>query len=216
MVACKFPRALLVAALAATFAATLAGCSGYPDERDRVPLRYSPVSPSGEPLGMPSRELGPYAEALRGWFGRADANADGVFDAAEAQADADRSFATFDRDGDGSVTASEMTEYRVASPFRPPPPRATSRRIRPHVASADQVEEVPEEEQRFAGGRTRLRAALDPVMSADANADFRVTREELRAQSVRKLRGYDLDRDGRVTAEEFVRASREAVEALRR
>ncbi|HYC02019.1 MAG TPA: hypothetical protein VED40_01925 [Azospirillaceae bacterium] len=198
--------------LAAVALAVLAGCAGA--DPDRPPLRFRPLSPSGEPVGMPTPDIDAYSKAMEAWFRRADLNGDGSLDQPEFRADADRSFAAFDLDRDATITAAEMTQVRIASPYKPPERPASSRRTRPAEAAAEQVEETPEGERR-GPGRTRLRPVLDPVMSADANADFRVTREELRAQSARRAGVYDANADGRVTLPEFIASTREAVSAIR-
>lgn len=178
---------------------TLAGCGGGDP---RLPgIRYTPVSPLGEPLGRPSREADAYRAAMRDWFGRADTNHDGKLSAAEMMAEADRVFPFYDLNHDGFVTSAELTLYRVNSPFHEAPPD-NGRRLRP-----GRIDMTPDEAatvQNNGKGRPQYRIGIDPVMSADANADFRVTPEELRAEAVRRHTIMDENHDGQVTLAEFM------------
>jgi len=185
----------------------LAACTGRPP----VPLRLVPVSPAGEVLGAPSRQPEPYRQAMAGWFARADANADGLLDPAEVTADADRAFAAYDLNRDGSVTSAELTEYRIASPHQPPQ-RPPSSRIRPDTrATAEHVESAPAD---ASGPDLILRSGLDPVMSADANANFQVTREELRTLARARLARWDTDGDRRVSLTEFLEGNLSPLRAM--
>jgi len=177
-----------------------------------------PVSPNGELLGLPTPDEAAYRRVMLGWFQRADADRDGALDLMELETDAASRFAAYDLNRDGSVTSSELTRVRVASPYRPPPERPTARLRRrggPTVSS-EQVEATPAEERREQGGRDhRVRVAFDPVMSADTDADFRVSPSELAAQAGRKFRSHDTDGDGRLTPAEFLEGQLAPLRALR-
>jgi Ca2+-binding EF-hand superfamily protein len=186
----------------------LAGCAGRPSFKPVI--RYAPVSPSGELLGLPSPDKEAFSTALRGWFSRTDSNGDCSLSPAELLADTDRNFARFDSNGDGSVTSSELTAMRLASPFQLPPERPTSRPgPRSLTVTADQVELLD------TSGRNQLRRDFDPVMAADSNADFRVSRDELRDRVRHRFTLYDRDRDGRLSVAEFISAQREALDSIR-
>src|SRR5206468_2992567 len=50
-------------------------------------------------------------DTLADWFHQADRNNDGVIDAAELRADAERFFATLDTNHDGQIDPDELSEY---------------------------------------------------------------------------------------------------------
>ncbi|WP_119423055.1 EF-hand domain-containing protein [Desertibaculum subflavum] len=148
---------------------TGAACSGRPERPAPIPPLYSPV---GEYLPVPRGTT--CAEALERWFDRVDTKGDGRFDAAELQAEAARLFAAFDADRDGYVTPQELlAARRAASPAAPPPDPAAARRR----------------------GRS-IDTSPDPVMAADINLDFRVSRAEFEAHVERRLQAADTRRHG--------------------
>lgn len=188
-------RALLLLPLALS----LAGCGGG---RDKLPnIRYAAVSPAGELLAAPTMDADAYRAAMLGWFDRADTSHDGRLDAAEMRADAERAFKLYDQNGDGFVTSAEMTAYRVNSPYRVPPVQGGGR-IRPGRLNltADEADTASRDSQ----GRPQYRMGIDPVMSADANADFRVTLAEFLAQMAIRHGQMDRNGDGVVSREEFL------------
>ncbi|MEE3625555.1 hypothetical protein UCD39_16440 [Nitrospirillum sp. BR 11752] len=206
-------RVLAGAALAGAMGVGLVGCGGH-DMPVNPYLQLVPVSPSGQILGPPSGSQLQYKTVLLLWFHKTDANHDGVLTRDEVLADADRSFDLFDLDHDGSITSAELEKYRLSQPFRPQPHPVTSLLgAQARTVQPDSVEAAPEG-QRYQGSRVRLQVGLDPVMSADTDSDFRVTREELRAQSLRKFDQWDADHDGKVTADEFLTAMMAPFEAL--
>lgn len=155
-------------AIVALLALTVA-CSGRPERPVPTLPLYSPV---GEYLPVPRGTA--CAEALERWFERVDTNRDGRFDAAERQAEAARLFAAFDGDRDGFVTPQELLSARRAtSPAEPPSDPAAARRR----------------------GRS-IDTSPDPVMAADLNLDFRVSRAEFEAHVVRRLQAADTHRRG--------------------
>ncbi|WP_044558875.1 EF-hand domain-containing protein [Azospirillum sp. B4] len=209
----RFVRALAKVALAGALGFGLAGC-GHDGGPVNPYLQLAPVSPSGRILGPPSGSQLQYKTVMLLWFHQADLNHDGVLTRDEMIADADASFDLFDLDHDGSITSAELEKYRLTQPFRAQPHRVTSLLgAQARTVQPDSVEPAPEGE-RYQGSRVRLQVGLDPVMSADTDSDFRVTREELRAQSLRKFEKWDTDHDGKVTVDEFLTAMMAPFEAL--
>lgn len=170
--------------------ALLAACMSGPPPEPKAPPQRWVESPNGEPLpfapGQPD-----CAAALTAWMAQADKNGDGVADMDEMVTDAARWFAIADQDHDGQVTSDELAEVRRR--LVPPEP-------------APQPESPPEaaDDGRQGGppgggpgqGRARLRSnvRLDPVMQADANADFRVTALEFRTFVIDRMQGRSVSR----------------------
>ncbi|MEC4593711.1 MULTISPECIES: EF-hand domain-containing protein [Nitrospirillum] len=206
-------KALARVALTGALGFGLAGCGGH-DLPVNPYLQLVPVSPSGQILGPPSGSQLQYKAVLMLWFHQTDANHDGVLTRDEVIADADRSFDLFDLDHDGSITSAELEKYRLTQPFRAQPhPVTPLLGAQERAVQPDSVEALPDGAS-YQGSRVRLQVGLDPVMSADTDSDFRVTREELRAQSLRKFDKWDADHDGKVTADEFLAAMMAPFEAL--
>ncbi|WP_029013970.1 EF-hand domain-containing protein [Niveispirillum irakense] len=177
----------------------LSACGG--GDRPLPMIRYAAVSPAGELLGAPTGDEGAYRDAMLGWFNRADSNGDGRLDLAEMMADADRTFALYDQNKDGAVTSSELTAYRVASPHHTPPVQG-GEKMRPGRLNMTAAE--AETASRDSRGRPQYRMGVDPVMSADANADFRVTLAEFRVEMTRRHAQMDRNGDGAVSRDEFL------------
>lgn len=160
------------------------------DRRDAAPTSAPVTAPGGRLLNVQGeRDCAPLMEA---WRQTADRNRDGRLDLAEVLADADAFFAEVDTNRDGFLTAIELEAYRE--------------RIAPG-AYADEAFSVstggnnPDRKPRSASapGPTRQlerRGRPDPVMAADANLDFRVSREELAAKVKERFAHLDGDGDG--------------------
>jgi hypothetical protein len=148
--------------IAAALSLLLSACAGARAPGPKAPPPRAAVSPNGEPLPFrPGQD--DCRAALAAWFAQADTNGDGVLDLVEMQADAARWFARADVDHDGQITADELTSVRRGILPEPEP----------------ESEPLP-----GPGGRAaalRMQARPDPVMQADANADFRVSAAEFRA-----------------------------------
>lgn len=183
----------------AVMALVLAACGG--GDKYRPGIRYSAVSPLGEPLTAPTRDADAYRAAMREWFARTDTNGDGKLSLAEFTAEATRVFPLYDLNRDGFVTSYELTQYRVSLPTHAAP-ADSGRRLRP-----GRIDMTPDEAAtaRTDGrGRPDYRMGIDPVMAADANADFRVTPDELRAEAARRHAIMDANGDGSVSLAEFM------------
>lgn len=148
---------------------TLAACAPSrpgPLERERPRVA---VTPNGEPLPLIPGPDG-CREALTGWFATADRNGDGLLDQTEMQADGERWFALADLDHSGEITADELTAIRLRVN---PLPDLEPLKGRPGDGPGER-------------GRLYSQTQVDPVMAADANADFRVTAAEFRASITAK------------------------------
>ncbi|MFD2234421.1 hypothetical protein [Phaeospirillum tilakii] len=198
-------------AMAALFGLALAGCGTAPadgggPERGR-PGAAPVFSPNAEPLtGGPLGPAGACPAVLADWGRRVGARHDGTLSRAEFLADAEAQFARMDLDHDGFITADELSEYR--EPFRPRPPE--DKPVPPPGAERG----GPPGGGRggpFGGppGAPRHHAtasSADPVMSADTNLDFKVSRDEFLRQAEHQFETLDRDHDGRLDAAELARA----------
>jgi hypothetical protein len=165
----RVARAILAAAL---LALPLLGCSSR-DEPEDDPLVHPVLSPNGEPLTGSRLGTRSCAEALETW----QAKWGGRLAIQAYVADAEAQFRAMDLDRDGVLTSAELTQLRA------------QHRI-----------ERKENEERRARRRIEARATrtqtADPVMSADANLDFRVTRDEFLAYAQRRFRALDTNGNG--------------------
>lgn len=182
--------------LIAAAALPLSGCG----KSKAVYYAGPPSTLAGEPLvDDPDQTC---VKAVGNWFERADANKDGVLTLGEARTDAERFFNAVDADGSGSLTPVEITNYRVKVYPReylgtlatPLPPTSAP-------AKTPGGSELPDPERR----RFQMTpATADPVMAADANLDFQVTRDEFNAKLAERGGRLDADHDGRLTKAEIV------------
>lgn len=176
-------RPLLVLSLIPV--ALLAGCLPGRAPETRGPAPAWVASPNGEPLPFRAGQED-CRGALAAWLARADGNGDGVVDMAEMQADAARWFAAADLDHDGQITADELTTVR--------------QRLLPQAEPEPEAERAPPGRPRVG----RPQARLDPVMQADANADFRVSAQEFRDHVAARF--ADLARDGALDQTQLFKA----------
>lgn len=157
-------------AVIAMVLAGLAACGGGAPEPPAGEQQLI-ASPNGEPLGYVG-ESGKCQALLSAWFAAADTNRDGQLSQAELEADAARWFQRADSDGDGYITVLELTAIRqpMEPPSRPRMVRRGSNSMNPFRDDSDLY----------------VRREPDPVMAADVNLDFRVSRDELMAQVARR------------------------------
>ncbi len=171
---------------------------------------------SGEDRAEPPRSrhifFSPWGEPFRGgnglatWFAGADLDHDGQLTKTEAQADAARFFQQLDADGNGTVDGFENGDYE--------------RKIAPEINGlsfggrieelADSGEAMPEP-RGFFGGRKHRNGPQDrregaarfsllnepqPVRGADADLDGRVSRQEWRKATDRRFNMLDREHLG--------------------
>jgi Ca2+-binding EF-hand superfamily protein len=183
--------------MAVGLALLLGACGGRSPEQSTPPM-----SPNGEPLvsagtGRPACE-----PALTQWFDAADANHDGHLDAAEFTADAARWFAVMDSDHDGSVTPPELSSLRLR--LAPPaPPVANDDDDRERMAPVGGRGPSANARLPSIGSRGR-REQPDPIMSADANLDNRVTWAEYQSEVQRTFAALDVNHDRQLTKDEVL------------
>jgi hypothetical protein len=228
MTVAKGPGMRMVCRVAPLFAlaVVLSACGSSRPDRPPEDLRYRVwFSPNGEPLsGGPLGRLS-CSDALAGWVLRADVNRDGVVDRAEFMADAETQFKRMDLDQDGFLTSDELSRYRFpyltlsqertpragagggndsaelgrdgSGPPSGPPPNgagpggsATGDRNGPH-GPVGAIGALPAD-------------TADPVMQADTNLDFRVSKTEFMAFAAETFAKLDKTGDGRLTKDEVI------------
>lgn len=176
-------------------------------------------SPNGEPLSGGKLHHPDCEVAMDGWFERVDINHDGKIDQAEFLADARIQFSRMDLDHDGAITADELTTFRMpysdggralampalgpAEPAAPVKDDGTGAHHRLDGQGRPSASSV-----RSRDGGTAV--AADPVMAADANADFRVTLTEFLDYAALTFARLDSTHTGALHPEDVERACEDA------
>jgi Ca2+-binding EF-hand superfamily protein len=170
------------------------------------------ISPSGEPFLQFASKPYPIVD----WFKRVDTNGDGKIDKAEFSADAAQFFKTLDRNGDGVLSSEEVYIYEHY--------------MVPEILNGDQ-ETPPSEPIENPDGTTSPPKPIltnegaaffgllndpEPVMSADRNFDFRVTRKEFLDQADRHFAMLDPKGKGYFTLDDLPKTPFEAAMHARR
>ena len=197
--------------------AGLCACASGPPEEAAVPRGRVNVfiSPSGEPFRGSADA--PYPVDV--WFNRTDANHDGALTPEEFQADAVAFFHKLDLNGDGVIDGAELAAYeqQTAPEILPRIGRLTARDIPPLPSSStDDPARLQQQAAAEAEQARRPRGPLmagaqvfsvthdpEPVASADADFDGKVTLAEWIAAARRHFGQLDLDHDGRITRAEL-------------
>ncbi len=155
------------------------------------------ISPMGEPFhGMEG------VSGAEEWFRKADANHDNRITPQEFEADALRFFATLDTDHDGEIGPDEITHYEsdVA-----PEIRVLSTYGNPQLAKTNDDGTVtpPPYPTRLGAGRFGFLDMPEPVVSADANFDRGISKQEFSNAATKRFRSLDANGDGVLTRDEL-------------
>lgn len=141
----------------------------------KPPPRHLMYSPTGDPLNGGALGYPDCDDAMDLWFKRADANRDGAVTADEFVADARAQFQRMNADNTDYLASEEVERFRLAY-------RDLSEKKSGRIGNID--------------------SAVDPVLSADANLDYKVTRAEYDAFSRKTFAGMDKNKDGALQRDE--------------
>lgn len=161
------------------------------------------AAPPGTPTTTLAGEVitgGACPVLLARWLSAADRNHDGALEQEEAIEDGAAFFARIDTNGDHFLMPAELAAYRDAQA----PTAYLDRAVRESHHQAEDSE----------GGKRKggspaftstigLRGQPDPIMAADANLDFKVSADELRAKIAARFAHLDQDHDSRLTPAEL-------------
>ena len=178
----------------------LAGCATAPEAPPPgpPPARVF-ISPAGEPFRP---EDAANTRPVERWRAQVDADKDGVVTREELAKDFDRFFTLLDLDKDDSLVGPELSRYeREIAPEiligagMPPPqaPRGSSSSRRRAVATS----------AREGAAMFGLLNDPQPVMSADADLNRRVTRAEFARKAGVVFGRLDRNGDGKLTVDEL-------------
>ncbi len=187
------------------------------------------MSPMGEPVfGRTPRE-----EGLAAWFAQADLNHDGSLTVDEMTADAERFFQTLDTNHDGEIDPDEISHYeQVIAPevhtralAAAPTPATTGNQRgagerhgggRGHRGGGAFAGNFGDRDDEAGAGRYGLLQIPEPVVSADADFNRGVSREEFKAAAAKRFQMLDMTRSGRLTLSELEGIRRAAASAANR
>lgn len=191
--------------------ALTAACAGH---------HHGPEYVAATPLGMPLGHFSSESDArvpVRAWFLRVDANHDDRISLDEFEAEADATFRHYDLDGDGTIMVPELEKARMQDHpghAEPPPPENgdAGKSGMGGAGAGGQGAGGPDMSRPDGGGRhgggghggggNSFPGGVDPIMAADSNVDFRVTREEFHAYAQALFEALDANHDGLLTEDE--------------
>lgn len=169
-------------------------------------------------MGEPFRPHGADDDTLADWFRQADRNHDGVIDAAEMRADAERFFARLDANHDGQIDPDELSQYEwdiapdvqvnsrtKRAPGQPAP--AAVKTASDDEPNAKQRRERSREAEAALGLGGALQGAArysllnipEPVAAADTDFNRAITLDEFREAALSRFTLLDSSHSGRLT-----------------
>jgi len=162
----------------------------------------APVKPALfiSPMGEPFRPQGDDDDPVRRWFDQADRNRDGKLTIDEMMLDADRFFATLDKDGDGELLPSEVYAYEQDLPEirlyqrRPeadPDAKTGANGDAPAARKRKSRAAMADYGGAAGAGRYAFLNIPNPVASADDDINRAVDRNEFRAAAAERFRDLD-------------------------
>ena len=190
-------------ALALVLALSACARNSHDKDQTNLPARSTVYSPNGEPLtgGPLGRHL--CVEALDSWFDRLDVGHTGRISHDQFIADTLVQFDRMNLDHDGFITSEELSRYRT--PYEdthgasqvPLPPRDDD--TGPDGYRRKQQQQQRPDSAASRGGSRTIQMVADPVMSADTDLDFKVSRAEWLQQAEAFFKAFDHDHQGAFT-----------------
>lgn len=161
------------------------------------------LSPAGEPFHAEAGKPYPVAD----WFAQADANHDGKLTRDEFRADFTRFFSLLDQDHNGLIDGVELQRYEQQVAPEVLPRLAQVQGGFPGERGGAGDRRLAEPAKAKGGGvydgapAYSLLNVSEPVASADADFDGKITLEEFLRTADRRFDQLDKDRDGYLTLE---------------
>ena len=179
----------------------LSGCGGSSHAQIRRPQGIV-YSPNGEPLTGGPLGHRPCAQAMGGWFDRLDGGHQGKVDHDQFINDAEAQFARMDLDHDGYITPEELARFRAPytdnrQAMVPPSDERPDGGGEGEGRRGQRRQDAPSQPTRGSGHASLTEA--DPVMAADTDLDFRVSRQEFLTQAEAVFKHLDHDHQGAIT-----------------
>ena len=202
--------------LSVAVALVLAGAAAAAPKQARPTLF---LSPAGEPFHADAGK--PYPVSI--WFAQADADHDGRLTRDEFRADFTRFFKLLDENHDGVINGVELQRYEreVAPEVLPRLAQVQGgypgERGGPGDKRLAEAPRAPGGEQIDGAPAYSLLNVSEPVASADADFDGKITLEEFQRTADRRFDQLDKDKDGYLTLETLPQTPEQiAVEGRRR
>jgi hypothetical protein len=148
------------------------------------------------PSGEPFRPTPEKPSGFDAWFDQADTDHDGSLDKGEFRADARRFFKTLDTDGDGVIDGFEIQAYEHQIV-----PELIAAYEAPTSVFAAAERDRRERKGGRRGGIQRLLNEAEPVSGADLNLDGKVTLDEWLRATDERFDLLDTAKTGRLTRE---------------
>lgn len=169
-----------------------------------APVCPGPIKPPLfiSPMGEPFKPAPDGADPVRRWFDQADRNQDGKLTVGELMLDADRFFATLDKDGNGELLPDEVGAYEDMVPevrlyqLRPEPSTISARderreREEMRAAIRDRKRGISGYGGAAGAGRFSFLNIPNPVASADDDINRAVSKAEFRSAAAERFRDLD-------------------------
>ncbi|MDV6331816.1 hypothetical protein [Asticcacaulis sp. 201] len=163
-------------------------------------------SPSGEPFRAPAGQPYPLVK----WFNQADTNKDGKISHDEFVADAMAFFDKLDVNHDNYISSPENTRYenQIAPEIqsidpRIAQPKQSSRQFDPEMSTGTDPNAGRYRKSIVGASQYSLIDEPQPVRAADANFDFKVSREEWLDTAQQRFTILDRNGDGFITLDEL-------------
>jgi Ca2+-binding EF-hand superfamily protein len=173
-------------------------------------------SPSGQPFRAPQGKPYPVMD----WFNAADANHDGKISQDEFTADAMRFFDMLDVNHDGFISSPENTRYenQIAPEIQRMDPRIQQPKVIQHNDDDAANDDLPNGgrylKQIVGASQYGLIDEPQPIRAADANFDFRVSKDEWLAATRQRFGILDRNGDGFISADELPRTPAQLAQEL--